>query len=549
VRGFAGQTHTVTNQVLDLVDIQAFDADPIATLALDHADAGWAAGRARALAEEVWSPDLLAAARQSHRFPPELRTFDRTGNRLDEVEFHPSYHRLMTVAFGSGVHGLPWTQSGTGAHTARAVLSYLWNQLDGGTACPTGMTYAAYPLLRHTPGLHEWATKAATPSYDPTPVPASAKSAVHIGYAMTEKHGGSDLRANTTTATPLHPTRRDAGDPYHITGHKWFFSVPMSDGWFTLARTNIGPSCFFVPRYRDDGVPNSFMMHRLKDKLGNRNNASSEIEYLDTHAVLVGEEGHGIRAILGSADLTRLDFAIGSAGLMRAALSQALDHARTRQAFGKPLTELTVMAPVLADLVLEWAGAALLGFRLAATLDAATEEERLLARLLTPVAKFWNCKRAAAVVAEALECIGGNGYIEEHPMPRYYREAPLNAIWEGTSNMMVTDVARVLGREPKAFEPYLDEVRIAAGADRHLDAAINHLESAATRSGDYTGRRLVCWLAMTLQASLLIRHAPTAVADAFCASRLGGDWAPAFGSLPAHTAHQQVITFGTIPRR
>lgn len=541
-------THTVTNQVPDLAGLAAFDADPVATFALTHYGAGWAAGPARELAEQVWSPAALAAARQSHRHPPELRTFDRVGHRLDEVEFHPAYHQLMAMAYRAGVHGLPWAQPRECAHTARAVLSYLWNQLDGGTACPTGMTYAAYPLLRGTPGLGEWADKAAALDYDPAPAPVAHKPAVHIGYAMTEKQGGSDLRANQTTAVPA-GSGRDAGAQYRITGHKWFFSVPMSDGWFTVAHAPKGPSCFFVPRYLPDGARNSFQLNRLKDKLGNRNNASSEIEYFDTHAILVGEEGHGLRAILGSADLTRLDFAIGSAGLIRAALSQALDHAHTRHAFGQALSQLPVMAPVLADLVLEWAAAAHLGFRLAATVDAGTEDERLLARLLTPVAKFWNCKRAPVVVAEALECLGGNGYIEEHAMPRYYREAPLNAIWEGTSNMMVTDVYRVLDREPKALEPYLDEVRTAAGADPRLDAALGRLEYAATHPAEHTGRRLVSEMALALQASLLVRYAPAALADAFCASRLGADWAPTFGTLPAATDTAMIIDYGTIPRR
>jgi len=320
----------------------------------------------------------------------------------------------------------------------------------------------------------------------------------------------------------------------------------MSDGFFTVATTEAGPGCFFVPRWTPDGAHNSFQLQRLKDKLGNRNNASSEIEYRDTWAVLVGEEGRGIPTILASADLTRLDFAVGSAGLIRASLSQVLHHANTRYAFGSPLVELPVMADVLADLTLEWAAAAHLGFRLAATADSDTEDDRLLSRLLTPVGKYWNCKRAPVVVAEALECIGGNGYIEEHVLPRYYREAPLNGIWEGTSNMMVTDVQRVLMRESKALEPYLDEVRLAKGSDARLDAAIVELELAATHPGRVTGRRLVSNMALTLQASLLIRHTPTAVADAFCASRLGADWAPTFGTLPASADAAAIIEFGQL---
>jgi len=548
-RSLPGATHQVLNQVEDLVDIDAFDGDAVASFALGEYQVGWAAERARKLAASVWSADTQYAARLSHRNPPQLRTVDRTGHRIDAVEFHPAYHQLMTTAYRAGVHALPWAPeaatAGTGGHVARAVLSYLWNQVDGGTACPTGMTYAAVPILADAPGLGLWAERAAALDYDPTFAPVEHKTSAHIGFAMTEKQGGSDLRANQTTAVP-ETSRRGPGEAYLLTGHKWFFSVPMSDGFFTVATTDAGPGCFFIPRFRPDGAHNSFQLQRLKDKLGNRNNASSEIEYRDTWAVLVGEEGRGIPTILASSDLTRLDFAVGSAGLIRAALSQALHHANTRHAFGAPLVELPVMADVLADLTLEWAAAAHLGFRLAACADSDTEDDRLLARLLTPVGKHWNCKRAPVVVAEALECLGGNGYIEEHVMPRYYREAPLNAIWEGTSNMMVTDVLRVLTKEPKALEPYLDEVRLATGADPRLDAAVKDLELAATNPGRVTGRRLVSTMALTLQGSLLARHAPPAVADAFCASRLGADWAPTFGTLPAAADAAAIIEFGQL---
>jgi putative acyl-CoA dehydrogenase len=538
-------THRVYNQVDDLIDIDAFDGDRVASFALGHYGAGWAGDRARDLAATVWSADTQQTARLSHRHPPELRTFDRTGRRLDIVEFHPCYHQLMSMAFGAGVHALPWATTHAGGHSARAVLSYLWNQLDGGTACPTGMTYAAIPLLHNQANFGVWAAKAAALDYDAAFAPIEQKTSAHIGFAMTEKQGGSDLRANQTTAVPA-TTARGPGEGYLLTGHKWFFSAPMSDAFFTIAHTEAGPSCFFVPRFTPDGSVNTFQLQRLKDKLGNHNNASSEIEYRDTWSVLVGEEGRGIATILESADLTRLDFAVGSAGLIRAALSQALNHATVRRAFGRPLVELPVMADVLADLTLEWAAAAHLGFRLRATADSDTEDDRLLSRLLTPVGKFWNCKRAPAVVAEALECLGGNGYIEEHQMPRYYREAPLNAIWEGTSNMMVTDVERVLQKQPKALEPYLDEVRLSAGNDTRLDHTIVELERAATTPGRLTGRRLVSVMALALQAALLIRHAPPAVADAFCASRLDGDWAPTFGTLPTDADTDTIIDYAQL---
>jgi putative acyl-CoA dehydrogenase len=340
--------------------------------------------------------------------------------------------------------------------------------------------------------------------------------------------------------------RRGPGEAYLLNGHKWFCSAPMSDGFFTVARTQAGPSCFFAPRWRPDGTPNGIAIQRLKDKLGNRANASSEIEYHDAYAIGVGEEGHGVRTILTSSDYTRLDFAIGSAGLIRAALSQALHYADHRTAFGRLLCELPVQAPVLADLALEWAGAAHLAFRLARTIDNHDDvSERLLGRILTPVAKYWNCKRAPLVAEEAIECIGGNGYIEEHPLPRYYREAPLNAIWEGTSNMMVLDVQRVLTREPKAVEPLLDEVRAASGAEPRLARAAAEIEEMI-KTPDSGGRRLVSKMALAVQASLLVRHTPAAVADAFCASRLDHDWAPTFGTISPGADVASIIEFARL---
>jgi putative acyl-CoA dehydrogenase len=531
------------NLVEDLTGVDAFSHDKIAAAAIDG-HAPWSRAHAEALGQLVWAPATLAAARNAHRYLPELRTHDRLGNRIDVVDFHPSYHELMSTAFGHGVHALSWTADQPGAHLARAVQSYLWNQVDGATACPTGMAYAAVPTLRETPELAAFAGRTARHGYDPAFAPVQAKTAATVGYAMTEKQGGSDLRANVTVARPA--GERGPGQAYLLNGHKWFCSAPMSDGFFTVARTEAGPCCFFAPRWRPDGTVNGIAINRLKDKLGNRANASSEIEYHDAYALLVGEEGRGVRTILTSSDYTRLDFAVGSAGLIRAALSQALHYGDHRRAFGERLADLPVHAPVLADLVLEWAGAAHLAFRLARTLDRHDDvSERLLGRILTPVAKYWNCKRAPLVAAEAIECIGGNGYIEEHPLPRYYREAPLNAIWEGTSNMMVLDVQRVLTREPKAIEPLLDEVRAAAGAEPRLIDAAAEIEELI-KTPERTGRRLVCAIALAMQGALLVRHAPPAVADAFCASRLGRDWAPTFGTLPAGVDVASIIEFGRL---
>ena len=525
---FSRQRPIPENLVPDLNDVNAFTADTLAS-GIVAAYAPWSRERAATLGSAVWQPQTLKAARDAQRYVPELRTLDRLGNEIYDVEFHPAYHELMSLAFGSGVHALAWTAEEPGAHTARAVLSYLWNQVDGSTACPTGMAYASIPILRSQPELAPWAERVAAHDYDPAYAPIETKRAATIGYFMTEKHGGSDLRANVTVARPV--GERGPGAGYIVNGHKWFASAPMSDAYLTVAQTPGGLSCLLVPRWRPDGTLNGVRLNRLKDKLGNRANASSEVEYHDAYAILVGEEGHGVRTILSSAEYTRLDFAIGSAGLMRAALSQALFYNDRRCAFGSRLSQLPIQAPVLADLALEWAGAAHLGFRVARAEDHPDDvSERLVSRLLTPVAKFWNCRRVSGVTEEVIQSIGGNAYIEEHPCPRYYREAPLNSIWEGTSNMMVMDVGRVLTREPKAIEPVLDEIRPAAVEHPRLADAVADIEALITAPED-TARYLVTRIALAVQAALLVEHAPTAVADAFIASRLGGNWGPGYGTL------------------
>ena len=472
---------------------------------------------------------MLKLARDAERNVPELRALDRLGHEVYEVEFHPSYHELMGLGFGSGVHSLAWTAEQPGGHAARAVLSYLWNQIDGSTACPLGMAYASIPILRSRPELAPWARALEREGYDPSDAPIEQKTAGTIGYFMTEKHGGSDLRANVTVARPV--DRRGPGETYLVNGHKWFASVPMSDAYLTVAQTEAGVSCLLIPRRLPDGSLNNIRINRLKDKLGNRANASSEIEYHDAHAFLVGEEGRGIRTILSSAEYTRLDFAIGSAGLMRAALSQALYYNDRRTAFGQPLSQLPIQAPVLADLALEWAGAAHLAFRVARSEDHQEDEaERLLSRLLTPVAKFWNCRRVSSVTEEVIQSIGGNAYIEEHPCPRYYREAPLNAIWEGTSNMMVMDVGRVLTRNREAFAPVRDIIRPAAAEHALLAGTLAEIEDLVLAPED-TARYLVTRIALAVQAALLVEEAPPPVADAFIASRLGARWGPGYGTL------------------
>ena len=530
-----------TNLVPDLNDVNAFGADKVASAVIAER-AAWATDRASTLGARVWDPTVLKAADDAQRHLPVLKTLDRIGDEVYQVEFHPSYHALMSLAFGSGVHSLAWTADQPGAHSARAVLSYLWNQIDGSTACPTGMAYAAIPILRSQPELAEYAEKVAAEHYDPADVPIAQKSAAVVGYFMTEKHGGSDLRANVTVARPV--GRRGPGEQYLVNGHKWFASVPMSDLYLTVAQTQGGTSCIAVPRRLPDGTLN-VKVNRLKDKLGNKANASSEIEYHDSVGYLVGEEGQGIRTILTSAEYTRLDFAVGSAGLMRAALSQALHYNDYRSAFGAPLSRLPLQAPVLADLTLEWAAAAHLAFRVAHAEDHQGDvSESLISRLLTPVAKYYNCRRVSSVTEEAMQSIGGNAYIEEHPLPRYYREAPLNAIWEGTSNMMVMDVGRVLARQPKAIEPVLDIVRPAAVEHPLLAAALADIEQVITAPEAAT-RYLVTKIALAVQGALLSEQAPNVVADAFISSRLGAGWGPGYGTLRG-LDFQAVIDYGRL---
>ena len=534
---FARQRPIPDNLVADLVGVNAFTADHIA-LGVIEQHAPWAWDRAEQLGARVWDPRVLKLARDAERHLPQLRTLDRLGNEVYDVDFHPAYHELMALGFGSGVHSLAWTADRPGSHAARAVLSYLWNQIDGSTACPLGMAYAAIPILRSQPGLDPWARALETEGYDPADVPIEQKTAGTIGYFMTEKHGGSDLRANVTVARP--GGRRGPGETYLVNGHKWFASVPMADAYLTVAQCAGGTSCLLIPRRLPDGSLNAIRINRLKDKLGNRANASSEIEYHDAQAVLVGEEGRGVRTILSSAEYTRLDFAIGSAGLMRAALSQALHHNDHRTAFGSRLSQLPIQAPVLADLALEWAGAAHLAFRVARGEDAQDDPaEKLLSRLLTPVAKFWNCRRAPGVAEEVIQSIGGNAYIEEHPCPRYYREAPLNAIWEGTSNMMVMDVGRVLTRQPEAFAPVRDLIRPAAAEHPLLAGALAEIEELVLAPED-TARYLVTRIALAAQAALLVEQAPGPVADAFIASRLGSGWGPGYGTLRG-VDHETII--------
>lgn len=535
-RIYPSTTHEVTNQSGAFVGVNVFEADAVLRSAVEREGAGWIGPRARRLGAAAGDPAVQEHADLANRHTPTLRSHDRFGHRVDAVDFHPSYHALMELAFGSGVHSLAWTANRPGAHTARATLSYLWNQIENGVGCPTGMAYSAVPSLRLVPAIRAaWEEKVLAEAYDPSALPVPEKRAATIGMALTEKQGGSDLRANTTLAIPV-----DGGGPggeYRLKGHKWFCSAPMSDAFLTLAQTSSGPSCFFVPRSLPDGRRNRFFIQRLKDKCGNRSNASSEIEYDDTYAVLLGEEGRGIRAAIEMAHLTRLDFAIGSAGLMRWALNLTLHHTHVRRTFQRVLAEQPLMRNVLADLCLESEAATVIAFRLARAIDeaaAGSEQARLLGRILTPVAKFWNGKRVPAFVAECLECHGGNGFIEEQPMARLYREAPLNGIWEGTGNVICLDVLRALRREPDSVAALIEELALARGADHRLDTAIDALEVELS-DGDaqeHRARHVTAMIATVVEGALLVRHSTAAVADAYVASRLDGLPNRAFGSLP-----------------
>jgi putative acyl-CoA dehydrogenase len=522
----------VTNQPPPLVDHHVYLGD----LALTEA-----VRRYGAETDELCELGRLAGTAEAQRwgteanaYPPVLRTHDRYGNRLDEVDFHPSWHRLVAEAVGHGLAGAPWSAVGATRHVTRAAGFLVWSQVESGHGCPVSMTYSVVPALRAQPELAAGYEPGLTSTaYEPGLRDPATKAGLLAGMGMTEKQGGSDVRANTTRAV-------DAGDgTWRLTGHKWFCSAPMCDVFLVLAQASAadghgGPTCFLLPRVLPGGERNPFRLQRLKDKLGNRSNASSEVEFEDTVGWSVGPVGRGVATILEMVRMTRLDCVLGSAGLQRAAVAQAVHHTTHRRAFGGPLRDKPLMAAVLADLALDAEAATALAVRLAAAEDAGETD---FARLATAVGKFWVCKRAPVVVGEALECLGGNGYVEDSGLPRLYREAPLNSIWEGSGNVIALDVLRALGRQPAAVAAVLDEVEAAAGADRRLDAVADRLRAdLAGAAGPESGARMVAArLALALQASLLVRHAPPAVADAFCATRLGADRAgPGLpGALPA----------------
>jgi putative acyl-CoA dehydrogenase len=526
------------NQAPPLQDYDAFSTDDALVEAVErHGDPGALDGLA-ALGRLAGAHRTLAWARQANEHEPVLRTHDRYGDRIDEVEFHPAWHHLMEAAIGHGLAGAAWS-GGPAAHVTRAAGFLVWSTAESGHGCPVSMTYASVAALRTDPEVAAvWEPGLKSLIYDFGLRPAAAKAGLICGMAMTEKQGGSDVRANITTATAL-----DARGEYLLTGHKWFCSAPMSDLFLVLAQAPDGLTCFVVPRVLPDGNRNRIALQRLKDKLGNRSNASAEIEFEGAWARRVGPEGRGVATIIEMVAMTRLDCVLGSAAIMRRAVVEAVHHATHRHAFGSALIDKPLMRNVLADLAVESQAATALGIRLAAAFDADTPQERAFRRLAVAVGKYWTPKRAIGVAAEALECLGGNGYVEESGMPRLLREAPVNSVWEGSGNVNALDVLRALGREPESAEAFLAEADAAAGADPRYDAALAELRRSLTDLDDaeFRARRLVERLAVVLQGSLLLRYAPSAVAEAYIAARVAGDGGHTFGTLPSGTDAKTIL--------
>ena len=534
----AFQTHVVENQPPEFAPRDLWIDDVALREAIAREDATTFGERIAAYGRLAGS-ELLALSHDAHRDRPRLRTHDRFGHRIDRVEFHPHYHALMQAAVEHGVAGLSWSEAQPGAHVARAALSYLHHQVEPGTSCPLTMTHAAVPVLLRETALHEWARKAVAPHYDARDVPIADKLGVTLGMGMTEKQGGSDVRANTTTATPL-----AADGEYTLVGHKWFFSAPMSDGFLVLAQAPGGLTCFLLSRRLPDGAKNAFRLLRLKDKLGDWSNASSEVEFCGAWARRIGDEGRGIATILEMVMLTRLDCMLGSAAEMRMALAQAIHHCRHRRAFGKLLAEQPLMRNVLADLAIESEAALALSMRVARAVDAIPRDagEAAFARIATAIGKYWICRRAPAFVNEAQECLGGAGYIEESLLPRLYRQAPLNSIWEGSGNIQCLDVLRALSRESETGAALVAELQAAkglhAGFDDEVAALLPLLHEAADDQA--AARMLTERLALALQAAVLLR-AGSPVAEAFCRSRIDGEHGLAMGTLPVRVDFAALI--------
>jgi len=539
-------THEVANQPPPLVDYNVFETDRTLVESVRREGAEWAEERISAVGAVGGSARAIELGALANENPPKLRTHDRYGHRVDEVEFHPSWHELLGEAVGHELHSSPWTDPGPGAHVARAATFMCMSHAEAGIGCPISMTYSGIPALRVQPELAaEWEPRFLSAEYDPRNVPAPEKPGALMGMGMTEKQGGSDVRANTTTARPVNGG--GSGAEYELTGHKWFMSAPMCDAFLVLAQADGGISCFLFPRWTPDGERNRFRLQRLKDKLGNRSNASSEIEFDAASAWLVGEEGAGVRTIIEMVNHTRLDCVSGGATGIRAGVAQAIHHASHRSTFGRVLTEQPLMQNVLADLAVESEAATISAMRLARCYDevaAGDEGARELRRIANAVLKYWICKRAVAHGGESLECFGGNGYVEESGMPRLFREAPLGSIWEGSGNVQCLDVLRAMVKTPASLEAFFAEVEEGAVSEPRLAAYAKSLREelpGEIETIEARARRIVERMALALQGSLLVRYGDEAVAEAFCASRLSGDWGQVFGTLPAGTDFTRII--------
>lgn len=525
-------THEVTNQAPPLENYDLLEADPVLAGAVQREGGGWAIDELHRFGRRVGSAEVIGWGFDANRHHPVLRTHDRFGHRVDEVDFHPSWSALMELSISSGLHSLPFEQpSGEGTRVVRDALFTMVSQIEAGHGCPISMTTSVVPALRAAPELAgEWEPTILSRTYDPELRPIGTKRGAILGMGMTEKQGGSDVRANTSTAEP------SADGTYRLTGHKWFTSAPMSDAFLVLAQAPDGLTCFLLPRVLPGGERNAIRLLRLKDKLGNRSNASSEVEFEGAVVHRVGEEGSGVRTIIEMVNHTRLDCVVGSTGIMRQAVSQAAWHGAHRRAFGARLIDKPLMQNVLADLELEVEAATLMMMRLSGAFDRAGADpaEHAFRRIATPVAKYWVTKRCSEVTREAMECLGGNGYVEESIMPRLYRESPVNAIWEGSGNVIALDVVRAIARQPEGVAAFLAEVDIARGADRRLDQSIDRLVSDVAHPTDPEAgaRRLVERMAITWAAGLVVRHTTPAVADAYLSSRLAGDHGSLYGTLP-----------------
>ncbi len=536
-------THEVTNQPPPLIGRNLFTDNSALSEALEREGGSWASERAVECGR-FWGDEPIEWGRLANERPPVLERFDRYGNRVDNVIFDDSWHRLMAAGVRDELHALPWRSDQAGANVARAACFITATQAEAGFACPTTMTFAAVPALRTQPELAaEWEPLLTATSYDPSPLPAAQKGSAICGMAMTEKQGGSDVRSNTTTATPV--GGGGPGGEYLITGHKWFCSAPTSDLFLILAQAPEGISCFALPRILPDGSRNAISIERLKDKLGNRSNASSEVEYDGALARMVGEPGRGVPTIIEMVGHTRLDCVLGAASGMRSAVAHASWHAAHRAAFGKQLIDQPLMSNVLADLALESEAATVLAMRLARAYDEADDDPvaAQFKRLATAVAKFYVCQRAPQHAFEAMEVLGGVGYVEQSGMPRLYREAPLNSIWEGSGNVIALDVLRALAHEPQSLEAFYAELGLAAGANAAFDSFSDRLEAQLSdgQQLEFRARIIVEQMALALQGALLIQHAPAAVSEAFCAARLGDDRSLNYGTLPAGTDSAAIV--------